>query len=57
MTRFLRGPAGGLLALMVIAALVFGGLGHATFAALELEEKQQILALQAEQAEKNAGDH
>jgi signal transduction histidine kinase len=40
MRRWLRGQIGGLVAFLVIAALVAGGLGWATAAALRLEQEQ-----------------
>ncbi|MBM4069002.1 MAG: HAMP domain-containing histidine kinase [Planctomycetes bacterium] len=48
MTRWLRGKAGGLLAFIMIAGLVAGGLGWVTAATLRLEEEQQAARSEAE---------
>ncbi len=48
MRRWLRGAPGGLVAFGLIAALVAGGLGWATAAALRLEEEQRQARAEAE---------
>lgn len=48
MNYWLRGKRGGLIAFLVIAALVAGGLGWATAGALRLEEEQLQTRAQAE---------
>ena len=50
MTRRLRGPLGGLLTFLVVAALVVGGLGWVTVAALRVEAAQRDAAHQADLA-------
>ncbi len=51
MRRWLRGKPGGLAAYLIIAALVAGGLGWATHAALCLEREQRGQAAQLDHAE------
>src|SRR5438128_10016369 len=48
MKRGFRGQRGGLIAFLAIAALVAGGLGWATSAALRLEREQREARAQAE---------
>src|SRR4051812_3264532 len=50
MKPWLRGKTGGLVGFTVIAALVAGGLGWATAAALGLEREQLAQRAEAEQA-------
>lgn len=47
MRRWLRGKSGGLLAFLLIAALVVGGLGWVTAATLRLEEEQAAARAEA----------
>ena len=49
MRPWLGGKAGGLLAFLAIAALVAGGLGWATAAALRLEQEQLAAAPRVEE--------
>src|SRR5437660_407746 len=52
MRDWLRGKRGGFVGFLVIAALVAGGLGWATAAALGLERERRAQRAEAEQAER-----
>ena len=52
MNRWLRGKRGATLAFMLVAGLVFSGLGGLTVAALRLEREGQEAQAQAQEFEK-----